>query len=390
MNDADPEGFEEAVRALRRAFWSDGRDGRARVEGVDADGLLVVRVETGDSRFVLKVPGHDALQALIGPPTRPARMAPALPYVTRTGPHRAVVAREPGAYLRAGAAAQAVEGIDAVSIDGLSAAIYTCRGPTQEHQGLDYKPYNEDAVAMNVNRSGDRVIAAIGAFDQAGGEGNIVGSPGAASAEGAKHFNAAVVRILDGVAPEVALRDAVAAADAGVRALRVGAVSTFAAAVIIAEGGTVRATVVSLGDSRVLHVRSDGSLAACTRLHNTGARVSAGQIPGVPRILALQFAAGLYRGLGTDDAEPECESWELSPGDRVVVGSDGIGDARELEEMPIGVWHADACAQLQAQIVAATGAPSAAVEALVAFSLDQAADRYGKPDNIAVGVVQLA
>lgn len=384
-----PDGFEDAVRALRRAFWSDGRDGRARVEGVDSEGLLVVKIETPDARFVLKVPGHDALQALIGPPTRVPRAEPAIPYVPRTLASLAVQIRDPGGYVRAGSEAQAVEGIDRVVIGALDAAIYTCRGPTAEHQGLEYKAYNEDAVVVRAGVCDDRVVIGIGAFDQAGGEGNIAESPGAASAEGARAFDTAVEAIIAGGDAEELLHDAVTEADAAVRALRVGAVSTFAGAVVVAEGGTIKAYAVSLGDSRVLHVRADGSLARSTRLHNTGARVMAGEIPGVPRILALQFAAGLYRGLGTDDAEPEMEIWDLAPGDRVMVGSDGIGDARELEEMPPGMWHADACATLQARIIAAAPDAPTAVEALVGFSLDQAADRYGKPDNIAVGVIRI-
>lgn len=385
-----PDGFEDAVRALRRAFWSDGRDGRAHVEGVDSEGLLVVKIDSDETRFVLKVPGHEALQALIGPPTRVPRAEPAIPYVPRTLKPLSVHAREPGSYVRAGASAQAVEGIDRVGVGALDAAIYTCRGPTAEHQGLEYKAYNEDAVSARAGIEGDRLVIGIGAFDQAGGEGNIAESPGAASAAGARAFDLAVERIIEGGDVEELLHDAVTDADAAVRALRVGAVSTFAGAVVIAEGGTIKAYAVSLGDSRVLHVRADGSLAHSTRLHNTGARVAAGEIPGVPRILALQFAAGLYRGLGTDDAEPEMEVWDLVPGDRVVVGSDGIGDARELEEMPMGTWHADACAAFQARIVAAAPDAPTAVHALVGFSLDQAADRYGKPDNIAVGVIRVS
>ncbi|MBA2320196.1 MAG: SpoIIE family protein phosphatase, partial [Deltaproteobacteria bacterium] len=112
--------------------------------------------------------------------------------------------------------------------------------------------------------------------------------------------------------------------------------------------------------------------------------------PGVHPAMAIQFASGLSRGLGGDDASPDLDVWELEPGDRVVAGSDGLGDAREGEEMPTGTWHADRCAVHVAKILGGTHEVAQSVETLVGYALDQAASGHGKPDNIAVVVLAVA
>jgi hypothetical protein len=46
----------------------------------------------------------------------------------------------------------------------------------------------------------------------------------------------------------------------------------------------------------VVWAGADGTLKGATRLHNLGIQVASGEVPGIPAVLALQFAAGLTRG----------------------------------------------------------------------------------------------
>ena len=383
--------FEEAVVALRHAVWSDGKDARAFVAGQDPSGLLIVRIETKSAEFTLKVPDISMLQALIGPQCAPPRDAIPLPYTSRTFvtpritvhpvAHSAVV-------LLAGPKAQNNDAIEALRLERLSVAGFTCRGPTLAAQGLEYKAYNEDSLVLRASIvSGDRQAVAIGAFDQAGGEGSKDGEPGSGSEAAAKAFAAAIHEIEEGHDPEDVLRDAATLGDAAVRRLGVGAVTTLAVAVVVADKNGATAYVLNCGDSRVIHAAADGTMRHATVLHNMGFRVSRGEHVEIPRALALHFAAGRTRGLGAEDYTPDYYEWKLAPGDRLIVATDGIGDCHELEEMPIGEWHAEQCAEQISRIAASAPSDTDAVASLAGYALDQASDRRGKPDNIAVGVI---
>lgn len=391
MSEPTP-SFEEAVLALRRAVWSEGQEARAFVAGKEPNGMLLVRVETRDNEFTLKVPDLGMLQALIGPQLSPPRPSVPLPYASRTQPPLPARAREvsdEATHFLTGAAAQSCDQIEVLRVGGLSAAAYTCRGPTLAAQGLEYKPYNEDGVVLRARHTAEgRAIVTVGAFDQAGGEGSKDGEPGAASEAGAHALEAVIHDLEDGHDPEEVLHEAATRGDAAVRALGVGAVCTMTAASVVREpDGALRAWVVNVGDSRVLLAAPDGRLKAATPLHNMGARISRGEVAEVPRVLALHFAAGLTRGLGAEDSSPDIQCWDLAPGDRLVIATDGLGDAHEMEETPFGSWHAEACALRAAEIVAAAEDEAAAVSALVGYALDQASDRRGKPDNIGIGVL---
>ncbi len=404
MESSDPESrqdFEHVVQVLRQALWGDpgGQENagapKVWIEGVDETGLLVVGVRVGEATYSVRVPDLPTLAAIVGPPLRPSRDASSLklPFQSRTAPslgrREQALGEQPVALVCAGPSAQAMAGIESVKGQRLEGAVYTSRGPTEAAQGLEYKPFNEDAAVLRLSRRADGEVAAIGVFDQAGGEGAVEGTAGAASEAAAKCFDEAVQRIEAGADPEQALRESVRAASEAVRALKVGAVSTYAAAVVVSRGETRRAHVVAVGDSRILLVDSGGALKQSTRLHNFGARIAAGEVPDVPVQMALRFASALSKGLGTEDDVPDYYAWDVAPGDRLVAETDGLGDAREFEEMPPGVWHADRCAEDQARIVQHTATAADAVASLVGYALDQMADRYGKPDNIAVAVVSV-
>ena len=167
--------------------------------------------------------------------------------------------------------------------------------------------------------------------------------------------------------------------------------STAAGAVVISRPGspTCEAHIVTLGDSRILLVDKEGHLKKMTVLHNLGARISAGLEPEAPPEVALNYANALTRGIGSPEETPDQGMWTLEPGDRLVAATDGLGDARENEDMPPGVWHADRCAEDQARLVHASDSVGVAVASLVAYALDQMADFRGKPDNIGVAVLEV-
>lgn len=386
--------FEEALRALRRAVWSGGREGKAWVAGQDEDGLYIVQIESPQGGYSIRLPDVRMVDALVGPQLKEIREDLAVPYESRTSRSMPVdeAPRDSTVSLvRAGAAAQRMSRVDRIGGSRVTLAGYTCRGPTRADQGIEYKSYNEDGYLLRLTAQADGTeIAVIGAFDQAGGEGRVEDNHGAASEAAARAVEGVMHRIEAGEDPKVVLEQAAEAADDAVHALGVGAVATLALAVVMVKAeGNATVHIATVGDSRVVRAGPDGEMRQATELHNLGAQVAAGRAPGIHPAFALQFAAGLSRGLGGDDARADVMTWEMEPGDRLVVATDGLGDAREMEEMPLGTWHADRCSVHVAKIAGAASDPSVAVQALLGYALDQAAEGYGKPDNIAVVVLQL-
>lgn len=376
---------------------------RLFLAGQDDKGLMVVVLKHGTDMYEMRVPHLSALATLAGPPVKPPRELESvvLPYAPRTwkvppvdrvqseGAARSVV--------RAGHTAQAVPAIELLQGRAFAGAMYTCRGPTQEAQGIEYKPINEDAVVIRVRlgdaSSGTSELLAVGAFDQAGGEGSVADASGAASEAAAWAFEEAIGQVDQGVKPEQALRQAVERASKAVHSLGVEAMTTFAAAVLVGtpdgSGWKCQAHVAVVGDSRVLLVGTDGHVKERTKLHNLGAMIAAGEMPDASPKLALRFANALSRSVGAENDEPDLHVWDLAKGDKIVVETDGLGDAHEFEDLPEGSWHADKCADLQGRILAHATTAQDGVAMLVGYALDQMADGYGKPDNIGLVVAQV-
>ncbi|HVE87991.1 MAG TPA: hypothetical protein VND93_34275 [Myxococcales bacterium] len=383
----------------------DPDDGLPRLflAGQDEKGLMIVILKHGQDMYEMRVPSLSALATLAGPQLKPARdpSSVALPYRPRTWQSPAAEALaldgEPRGLVLAGTSAQQVDGISSLQGVAFAAASYTCRGPTHEAQGIEYKPINEDAVVLRARRgdasAGRPEIVAVGAFDQAGGEGSVAENSGAASAAAARAFHDAISHVEGGGDPADALRMAITRASKAVHALGVGAMTTFAAAVLVGEPAgdrfRCRAHVAVVGDSRVLLVDASGAVRERTKLHNLGALIAAGEVPDASPKMALRFANALSRSVGAENDDPDVFVWELKPGDRIVVETDGIGDAHEFEQYPDGTWHADICALQQGRILAHAPTPTDGVAMLVGYALDQMADGYGKPDNIGVVVAQV-
>jgi serine/threonine protein phosphatase PrpC len=375
---------------------------RLFLAGQDEKGLMVVVLKHGPDMYEMRVPHLSALATLAGPPVKPPREGSIpLPYAPRTWKpppvDQTVVDGAPRSLVRAGPTAQTVPAIELLQGRAFAGAMYTCRGPTQEAQGVEYKPINEDAVVIRVRAgdpsSGRAELLAVAAFDQAGGEGSVAEASGAASAAAARAFEEVIGQVDAGIPPEEALRLAVSRASKAVHSLGVGAMTTFAAAVLVGqpEGGgwKCRAHVAVVGDSRVLLVDAGGRVKERTKLHNLGAMIAAGEVDDASPRMALRFANALSRSVGAENDEPDLHVWELARGDRIVVETDGVGDAHEFEELPEGTWHSDKCAELQGQILAHARTAQDGVAMLVGYALDQMADGYGKPDNIGLVVAQV-
>src|SRR5262245_54014004 len=351
----------------------DPDDGLPRLflAGQDDKGLMIVILKHGQDMYEMRVPSLSALATLAGPALKPARdrEALALPYQPRTwkSPEAADLALdgEAKSLVHAGPTAQDVGGISTLKGHAFAAASFTCRGPTQEAQGIEYKPINEDAVVLHARRgdasAGRPEIVAVGAFDQAGGEGAGAENSGAASAAVAKAVGAAMGAMEGSGDAAKALRTAINRASESVHALGVGAMTTFAAAVLVGEPEgerwKCRAHVAVVGDSRVLLVGASGEVRERTKLHNLGALIAAGEVADASPKMALRFANALSRSVGADNDDPDVHEWDLERGDRIVVETDGVGDANEFEQFPDGTWHADMCADQQGRILAHAPTP---------------------------------
>src|SRR5689334_22116810 len=244
----------------------DPDDGLPRLflAGQDDKGLMIVILKHGTDIYEMRVPSLSALATLAGPTLKPARdpASVALPCQPRTwrspGTDAPALDGESRSFVHAGPTAQQAGGISLLQGHAFAAAGYTCRGPTQEAQGVEYKPINEDAVVLRARRGdvaeGRPEIVAVGAFDQAGGEGSVAENSGAASAAAAKAFDEAIGAVETGNDAAKALRTAISRASEAVHALGVGAMTTFAAAVLVGqpegEKWKCSAHVAVVGDSR--------------------------------------------------------------------------------------------------------------------------------------------
>ena len=143
--------------------------------------------------------------------------------------------------------------------------------------------------------------------------------------------------------------------------------------VVWVEGG--RATWAHVGDSRIYLLRG-GCLSALTRDHTRAefAERDGRPTPSHPHNLAQNFIYG-SRGLGQDagvriDAGVDTGTFEVQPGDRLVLTTDGVHGAVTLEAM--------------LAITLEARGPQECADALVAAGM-----REGSDDNLTALVVDL-
>lgn len=239
--------------------------------------------------------------------------------------------------------------------------VYNLKSPVagaalHTHKGHNYKAWNEDGAALFADARG-RLF--LGVFDQAGGEGSDANLRGAASAIAAQMMFEEMQVVAeqggDDEATEAGLIRAAKRAHQAIIARGKGEVTTFVGAMV----DHALALVVNVGDSGAQHYSGDGQHRASTQAQGIG-RVL---LEGLGMVRKPNFQHVTYR-------------WRVSPGDYLVLGSDGLFDSK-LPTQEIG------------QILAAAGNAADATRKLRDVVSARMKSRQGKPDNLTVVVVRV-
>jgi serine/threonine protein phosphatase PrpC len=225
-------------------------------------------------------------------------------------------------------------------------------------KGVGYKSYNEDSGALLADARG-RIY--VGVFDQAGGQGFGAEQRGAASAIAARRFwqgmREAALEEVTAEALGGALKAAALAAHHQILARGYDEATTFLAGRIDRS----EATLLCVGDSGGYHFRR-GKLLVSTRRHRLP--------PPLPQNV-LTDALGQSTGLPALDVY----RWRVQPGDVLVMGSDGLLDALEPEEI--------------GEVVSADPTPSTAARRLVGDVYFRMSGKRAKSDNVTIAVITL-
>lgn len=225
-------------------------------------------------------------------------------------------------------------------------------------KGVGYKDVNEDGGALFADEGGRLYL---GVFDQAGGMGSKADERGAASAIAARRFfeNARALALNAGADVASALRAAALEAHHEIRQRGYDEATTFVAARIDGH----EAIVVVVGDSGAHHYHGDGELVTSTKQHRLP--------PPLPQNILTDAV-----GQSTGEPHPDAYRWTLSPGDILVLGSDGLLDALGPDEI--------------AAILRTSPDPADATRALREEVYARMQGRQVKSDNVTIGVLRLA
>lgn len=225
-------------------------------------------------------------------------------------------------------------------------------------KGVGYKDVNEDGGALFRDEAGSLYL---GVFDQAGGMGLTSRERGAASAIAARVFfeHAKGIAVRNETDIAGALRTAALTAHHEIRKRGHEEATTFIAGRITKD----EAVFLCVGDSGAMHFRSDGRHVQSTEKHRLP--------PPLPQNI-LTDALGQTGGEPTTDAY----RWDLQPGDRIVIGSDGLLDASFTNE-DFG------------EILVAQPDPVDATRDLRAQVYQQMGERRAKSDNVTIIVVRM-
>lgn len=247
---------------------------------------------------------------------------------------------------------------DRETSDVFTLATPTLRASLHTSKGVGYKDINEDGGALFRDEAGHLYL---GVFDQAGGMGLGSRDRGAASAIAARVFFEHAKALASKPESDVAgaLRHAALAAHHEIRKRGHEEATTFIAGRITHD----EAVFLCVGDSGALHFRRDGRHVQSTEKHRLP--------PPLPQNI-LTDALGQTGGEPTTDAY----RWRLEPGDRIVMGSDGLLDASFSNE-DFG------------EILVAQPDPVEATRDLRAKVYQQMGERRAKSDNVTIIVVRV-
>jgi protein phosphatase len=249
--------------------------------------------------------------------------------------------------------------------------VFSCQSPGKERY------HNEDSIfVLNTTLSGVEGAMSFGIFlvaDGMGGHQNgEVASFLAAQAASKYLLDQVFDRVvfqkmpITDLAPEKLIRQAVAEAQKMIYQSVPGGGTTLTLVLAIGE----HLFSAHVGDSRLYLLRSDGKMTLSTRDHSLVKRlVDLGEISEQEASFHPQRNV-LYRALGqTDPFEPDVDAFDLNPGEKLLICSDGLWSVLEVQE-------------IQERIEGASSLEDAAC------GLVQAANDAGGPDNISVVLVE--
>jgi len=155
--------------------------------------------------------------------------------------------------------------------------------------------------------------------------------------------------------PENLINAAIRLANRQVRARRKGRLEQMGSTVAALVLHNGHAVVGHVGDSRVYRLRGD-ELVQLTRDHSLVAEMQAAGMDVDPR--ACSFSNVVTRALGTGRAAPELDSFEVLPGDRYLLCTDGLTEKLDdavIHELLAGAPPEQACPALVQRAYAAGG-----------------------------------
>jgi serine/threonine protein phosphatase PrpC len=236
-----------------------------------------------------------------------------------------------------------------VRSDAFDAAIYSSRG-------RGYARYNEDGAELFSDERGC-MYAAV--FDQAGGLGGVV--RGEASQLAALRVSRAFQKIATGknVDAAQAIYDEMMIAHEELIDRGQGEVTT----AVTAVAGDGKFIIVNSGDSGALHFDADGNFKMRTEMHEHDMPFAVG---------CLTHAVGLV----PEGAAPDAYEWAYSPGDWLILCSDGLLDSGLAAE------------EIGSALVSAESAEDA-LNTLCRKILRLMTTLRAKPDNLSVVAVHV-
>ncbi|MBK6688286.1 MAG: SpoIIE family protein phosphatase [Deltaproteobacteria bacterium] len=359
---ANPLKIGDYVQLGPTPFW---------VAGLDTEGEILVLTRSGqrvDPKELrarieeqLHRPDRDADRTIDLTAADLARIRGEPPSVVTTRPLTGDLPIKPGPYVPIEEILHADSGFGMFAGNRETDTVYNLKSPIagaalHTARGHNYKSWNEDSGALFADNHG-RLF--LGVFDQAGGEGSDEKARGAASALAAQMMFEEMQKVAenngDDQAAEFGLVKAAQRAHEAILARGKGEVTTFVGAMI--ESHSV--VIVNIGDSGAQHYSRDGQHLASTEAQGVGRLL----LEGLGMLRKESFNHVTYR-------------WEVSAGDYLVFGSDGLFDSK-LKPEEIGA------------LLSKAGNAADATRRLRDEVSERMKSKKGKPDNLTVLVVRV-
>lgn len=359
---ANPIKIGDYVQLGPTPFWVAGLDSEGAILVLTRSGQRVDPVELRDRiEGELRRADRDTDRTLDLSAADLARIRGEPPSLAPTRPITSDLPVGPGPYVPIEEILQADSSFGMFAGNRETDTVYNLKSPIagaalHTNRGHNYKSWNEDSGALFADNHG-RIY--LGVFDQAGGEGSDEKARGAASAIAAQMMFEEMQKVAeahgDDEAAEAGLVRAAQRAHEAILARGKGEVTTFVGAMI--ERHSV--VIVNIGDSGAQHYARDGHHLASTEAQGVGRLL----LEGLGMMRKENFNHVTYR-------------WEVSAGDFLVFGTDGLFDSK-LKPEEIGA------------LIAKAGNAADATRRLRDEVSERMKSKKGKPDNLTVLVVRV-